>query len=1195
MPDFHNRYLVALNERVLVFDGAMGTSLQRLNLAASDFGGEKLWGCHDHLVLSKPQVVADVHNSFLAVGADVLETCTFRANRLTMREYGLQDQIIELNRAAAQLARRCADHYATAARPRFVAGSIGPSGLLLSADDPALSNITFDALAETFREQGLGLLEGGVDLLLIETSQDILEVKAAILGLQQAMQQAGRRVPLQAQVTLDTTGRMLLGTDIAAALATLERMPIDVIGLNCSTGPEHMREPIRYLAENAALPVACIPNAGLPLNVDGQAVYPLEPAPFAAELGEFVTRYGVSTVGGCCGTTPEHIQLLVEQVGGRRQAPRPTQPLTLVSSAIRATALQQDPPPMLIGERLNAQGSRKMKELLLADDYDRMVLLGREQIESGAHTLDVCVALTERADEAEQMRRLVKQLSLSLEAPLVVDTTEPEVVAQALQAAPGRVIVNAINMENGRQRIDAVVPLVRAYGAAVIALTIDEAGMAKTADRKRAVAEKIHAIVVEEYGLRPDALIFDDLTFTLATGEAEFANSAVETIAGLRQIKAALPGVLTSLGVSNVSFGFKPAARAVLNSVFLYHCVQAGLDMAIVNPKHITPYAEIPAEQRALADDLIFNRRPDALARFISFFEAVKLQAAETLDETEGRTAEQRVHWRILHRKKDGVEADLDEIVERLVRADTGVARFQQAADFAFPNPATSRAAVVILNTVLLPAMKEVGDKFGAGELILPFVLQSAEVMKRAVAHVEQFLERLAGVTKGTLVLATVYGDVHDIGKNLVKTIVANNGYTVHDLGKQVPANVIIDKAVEVNADAIGLSALLVSTSKQMPLIVQELHRRGLNIPVLIGGAAINRKFGRRITYVDPEQTVPYAPGVFYCKDAFEGLETIDRLQDPAQRADFVARLHRDAARDLHEQAAAPRAAAGRRSAIAARRAPIPEPPVWGPRLIERMPLELVFQCLDLDELYRLSWGAKNAHGAEWDALRAEFNDKLAGLQRRARAEGWFAPRAVYGYWPAQSNGDELLVYDPASAQDGRRPEVAQRFVFPRQPGQDNLCLADYFAPVDSGVMDVVAFQVVTLGPRPTELFDALQAQNNYSDAYFLHGLAVQTAEATAEYAHRHLRRELNLAPGRGKRYSWGYPAIPDLDDHAKVFALLPAAQQLGMALTESGQLVPEQSTAAIIVHHPEARYFTIGGSRLDQLEREMSKLAAQP
>ena len=1191
MTEYTNRrYLEALSQRVLVFDGAMGTSLQSMQLSAADFGGERLWGCNDYLVISKPAAVEAVHTSFLAAGCDVLETCTFRANRLTMREYGLQDQVVAINRTAAQLARRCADRYSTASRPRFVAGSIGPTGMLPSADDPTLSNISFDELFEFFREQAVGLIEGGCDLLLIETSQDILEVKAAIQGLQQAFSQTGIRLPIQAQVTLDTTGRMLLGTDIAASLATLERLAIDVVGLNCSTGPEHMREPIRYLAENSSLPVSCIPNAGLPLNVDGQAVYPLEPEPFAAELADFVVRHGVSTVGGCCGTTPEHIKLLVERLGGRRQAPRPAQPIALVSSAIRATSLQQVPPPMLIGERLNSQGSRLMKELLLADDYDRMLEIAHEQVNGGAHTLDVCVALTERADEAAQMRALVKKLSLSLEAPLVIDTTEADVVAAALKTAPGRVIVNAVNMENGRQRIDAVVPLVKAHGAAVIALTIDEAGMAKTAERKVEVARKIHAIVVGEYGLRPDALIFDTLTFTLATGEAEFANSAVETIDGLRQIKAALPGVLTSLGVSNVSFGFKPAARAVLNSVFLFHCVQAGLDMAIVNPKHITPYAEIPAEQRQLADDLIFNRRPDALAQFINFFESVKLQTAETIDETEGFTAEQRVHWRILHRKKEGVEADLDEILERLVREATGIAGFQQQPGYSYPNPATSRAVVWVLNQVLLPAMKEVGDKFGAGELILPFVLQSAEVMKKSVGHVERFLERQEGVTKGKVVLATVYGDVHDIGKNLVKTILANNGYTVFDLGKQVPANVIIDKAIEVKADAIGLSALLVSTSKQMPLIVQELHRRGLNIPVLIGGAAINRKFGSRILFVDPEQHTPYPSGVFYCKDAFEGLDSMDQLQDTEKRAPFVARIHAEARREAaaREAPPAPRPALVK---SAVRPAPIAAPAVLGARVIEHMPLELVFDCLDLDELFRLSWGAKNAHGAAWQTLKGEFETRLAAMRRRALAEQWFAPRAVYGFWPAQSDGNDLLVYDPASVAAGNQPKLLQRFSFPRQPSQDHLCLADYFTSAASGRLDVVAFQVVSLGPRPTELFDALQAGHDYSEAYFLHGLAVQTAEATAEYVHRHIRRELGLAAGQGKRYSWGYPAIPELDDHRKVFDLLPAEAQLGMTLSPAFQLIPEQSTAAIILHHPEARYYTIGGSRIDQLEREMAKV----
>ena len=1183
-----HRYLDALAQRVLVFDGAMGTSIQRYNLSAADFGGEKLWGCNDYLVISKPQVVEEIHNSFLKVGCDALETCTFRANRLTMREYGLQDHIVALNRTAAQLARRAADRFSTADKPRFVAGSIGPSGMLPSADDPALSNITFDELSEVFREQAVGLIEGGCDLLLVETSQDILEVKAAILGLQRAFEQTGKKIPLQAQVTLDVTGRMLLGTDIAASLATLERMPIDVVGLNCSTGPEHMREPIRYLAENASLPVSCIPNAGLPLNVDGQAVYPLEPEPFASELAEFVVKHGVSTVGGCCGTTPAHLDLLVKKIGLRPQRPRPSAPLPLVSSAIRATPLTQDPPPMLIGERLNSQGSKKMKELLLTEDYEGILNLAREQIEGGAHTLDVCVALTERADEAAQMRAVVKKLSMSVEAPLVIDTTEPEVVEAALKTAPGRAIVNAINMENGRKRIDAVVPLVKAHGAAVIALTIDEQGMAKTADRKFEVSRKIYDLVVGEYGLQPDALIFDDLTFTLATGDAEFVSSGIETIEGIKKIKEGLPGVLTSLGVSNVSFGFKPAARAALNSVFLYHCVQAGLDMAIVNPKHITPYAEVPAEQRELADDLIFNRRPDALPRFINYFEGVKVQAAEAVDETAGMTPEQRVHWRILHRKKENVEDDLDEILERLVRESSGAADFLHQPNYQLPNDHTSKAVVWVLNNVLLPAMKEVGDKFGAGELILPFVLQSAEVMKKAVAHVEQFLERQAGVTKGKVVLATVYGDVHDIGKNLVKTILSNNGYTVFDLGKQVPANVIIDKAVEVKADAIGLSALLVSTSRQMPLIVQELHRRGLKIPVLIGGAAINRKFGRRILFV--EEGTPYAPGVFYCKDAFEGLESIDQLQSPG-REKFVAQIIVEAEKEVgsrKKKGEGPTIIA--RSDVANRRPQIPVPPVWAARKIEKMPLELVFECLFKDELFRLSWGAKNAHGAEWEKLKAEFEARLAHMRREAGVQGWFNPQAVYGYWPAQSEGNDLIVYEPNSIQNGARARELTRFTFPRQEGQDHLCLADYFAPADSGLMDVVAFQVVTIGPRATELFDEMQAKHEYSEAYFFHGLAVQTAEATAEYVHRHLRRELSIAPARGKRYSWGYPAIPDLDDHRKVFALLLAEKELGMSLSPACQLIPEQSTAAIVVHHPEARYYSVGGTRVDQLEREMAK-----
>jgi 5-methyltetrahydrofolate--homocysteine methyltransferase len=1155
-------YLDALAERVLVYDGAMGTSLQAMNLSPQDFGGEQFEGCNDYLVISKPQAVEQVHRSFLEVGVDVIETNTFRSNRLTLSEFGLGNQVHEINRAAAALARRLADEYSTPGQPRFVAGSIGPSGKLPSANDPDLSDIGFDELADVFCEQALGLIAGGVDLLLIETSQDMLEVKAAIRGFQLAFEESGVRLPIQAQVTLDTSGRMLLGTDVAAAWHTLEGLPIDVVGLNCSTGPEHMREPIRYLGEHATLPVSCIPNAGLPLNVDGQAVYPLGPEPFVKDMVDFVEQHRVSVVGGCCGTTPEHLRPLVEALRGHAHPQRPAERDPHLSSAVRAVPMRQEPRPLLIGERINTQGSRKAKRLLLAEDYDAIVELAREQVEKGAHVLDLCVALTERADEAEMMAEVVHRLALSVEAPLVIDTTEPQVMAAALKANPGRSMLNSINLESGREKIEHVLPLALEHGAAVIALTIDEAGMAKTAERKLQIARRIYAICVEEFGLKPEDLIFDALTFTLATGDEEFIDSARETIEGIRRIKAQLPGVLTSLGVSNVSFGLSPAARPVLNSVMLYHCVAAGLDMAIVNPAHITPYAEIPDEERELAEDLILNRRPDALARMIEHFESVTLQPEQgAADPTIDMSPEDRLGWRILHRHKEGVEADIDEILAR------------------YPQDKRASGAVTILNEVLLPAMKEVGDRFGAGELILPFVLQSAEVMKRAVAHVEQFLDRQEGVSKGTIVLATVYGDVHDIGKNLVKTILSNNGYHVHDLGKQVPATVIIDKAVETQADAVGLSALLVSTSKQMPLIVNELHRRGLALPVLIGGAAINRRFGRRILFT--EDGGHYTPGVFYCKDAFEGLSVMDQLQNSERRPELIASQLKEAQREMERDRPRRERTAGQRTIAPAEL--IPSAPAWGPHVVGEMPLDAVFQHLFKNELFRLSWGAKNTHGEEWEELLENFENRLARMQREALRNGWLQPQAVYGYWPVQSEGDELIVFDPATLESSTPAELL-RFSFPRQPRGDKLCLADYFLPLGSKRMDVVALQVVTVGREATARVDELQAAGDYSEAYYAHGLAVQTAEACAEYLHRHVRRELGLPEGQGKRYSWGYPAIPDLEDHEKVFRLLPAGEALGMELSPAYQLIPEQSTAAIVVHHPAATYFSVGVSRVEQL-----------
>ena len=1166
-PHTRTAFLDALEERVLIYDGANGTMLQNMHLTPEQFGGEQYNGCYDYLAISYPQAVREIHSAYFEVGVDVVETNTFRSNPITLAEYGLGDQTFEINQSAAQIAREVADSFSTPEQPRFVAGSIGPSGKLPSADDPTLSDVSYDDLVDVFREQAKGLIAGGVDVLLIETSQDILEVKAIIQGIQKAFEDTGEVLPIQCQVTLDTSGRMLLGTDIGAALTILEDLPIDVIGLNCSTGPEHMRQPVSFLGEHASLPVSAIPNAGLPLNVDGEAVYPLEPEPYAEAMVEFIEKHNISVVGGCCGTTPLHLQKLVEKVHNHPAPERPQQDQARMSSSIKAIEMAQEPRPFLIGERLNATGSRAFKRLLLAEDWDAMVEIAREQIEGGAHALDVSVAITENPDEDHLMTTLVKKLAMSVEAPLVIDTTEPDVMEAALKVAPGRAMLNSTHLEAGRPKLERVLGIAKQHNAAVLILTIDEQGMAKTVERKLEIAKRIYHIAVDEFGFRPEDLIFDTLTFPLTTGDPEFADSAIATIEAIKLIKAQLPGVFTSLGVSNVSFGLSKNARPTLNSMMLHHAVQAGLDMAIVHASKIKPYAEIPEEEREMMEDLIFNRRPDALQRVIEHYENVITDESEAdvADPTEGMTPEERLHWSILHRHKEGVEEAIDEIIDRK------------------DHPSDHETAVDILNNTLLPAMKEVGDKFGAGELILPFVLQSAEVMKKTVTHLDNYLEKLEGVSKGKVVLATVYGDVHDIGKNLVKTILANNGFEVHDLGKQVPAEEIISKAVEINADAIGLSALLVSTSKQMPLIVNELQRRGHVIPVLIGGAAINRRFGWRILYTEDE--AKYEPGVFYCSDAFEGLEVMEQLVDDAKRPALIEEL---TAKAEIEAGRGPKTA--RKTSKTEKTVPpaefIPTPPQWGPRVVADMPLEIIFEHLSINELYRLSWGAKNARGEEWEQLQADFDKRLAKMKRDALKTGWLKPQGVYGYWPAQSDGDDLIIYDPASI-DGSNPIEIKRFSFPRQRGRENLCLADYYAAVDSGKFDVVALQVVTVGQEATEKFDQLQDAGDYSEAYYIHGLAVQTAEAAAEYLHRHIRRELGLAEDQGKRYSWGYPAIPDLDDHQVVFDLLPASDALGMTLTPAFQLVPEQSTAAIIVHHPAAKYYATGESRVEQLMKE--------
>src|SRR5579872_1058516 len=1084
----------------------MGTQIMALELDDAAYGGASYHGCNEALVLTRPELIADIHTAYLEAGADVLETDSFTASRHKLDEYGLGEKTVEINRRSAEIAREVADRFSSADRPRFVAGSLGPTGMLISSSDPALSKITFDQLANIYGEQARALVEGGADLLIIETSQDLLEMKAAIIGIVREFDRGLRRVPIQAQATLDVTGRMLLGSDIRAVRATLEALPIDVIGLNCSTGPQHMREPVRYLGEASRCPIAVIPNAGLPLmGPKGETIYPELPEEMARELLAFVREFGVSAIGGCCGTTPAHIAEFAKVVRGLRGRTPIVERTQWAASAMTAVSLEQEPRPLLIGERINAQGSRKIKRLLLEDDYDSIMLVAREQVEGGAHILDICTALTERPDEDVQMETIVKKLAQSVESPLMIDSTEAKVVERALKMYAGRAIVNSINLENGRERINAVMPLVKEHGAGVVALTIDEQGMAKTAARKLEIAQRIHKIVTEEFALPEGALIFDALTFTLATGDAEFIDSARETIEGIRAIKKTLPGVMTSLGVSNVSFGLKPHARAAVNSVMLHHCVEAGLDMAIVNPKEITPYFEIDAQERELCDDLVLNRRPDALQRLIEYFEergSAQTQEAAA-EEDVSAPVEERIQSAILHRRKDGIEAKIDEALQ-------------------------TRDPVDVLNNILLPAMKEVGDRFGRGELILPFVLQSAEVMKKAVAHLEQFLERSEGLTKGKVVIATVFGDVHDIGKNLVGTILTNNGYTVYDLGKQVPMNTILEKATDVGADAIGLSALLVSTSKQMPICVQEQDARSLSFPVLVGGAAINREFGRRIALLD-EGKRWFEPGLFYAKDAFEGLEIMDVLTgDPARREAFVEARKQEAFTSRPRDTAVPH----EKGPIARERltiADVPASPFLGARTVRDIDVRELWPCFDLRSLYRLSWGGANVKGEAWDKLvKTEFEPRLHRYQRTAEADGLLTPKIVYGYFPASGDGDDVVVYAP----DDPSRQIA-RFSFARQAGGEHLCLADYLRePKDGRAADVIALQVVTVGERAAERTEQLQAKNEYSEAYFLHGFSVQAAEALAEHTHHRIRTELGLPAERGKRYSWGYGACPDLAQH---------------------------------------------------------------
>jgi 5-methyltetrahydrofolate--homocysteine methyltransferase len=1138
----------------------MGTMLQASDAVLDDFDG--LEGCNEILNVTRPDIVRSVHEAYLAAGADCVTTNTFGANLANLGEYGISDRITELSEAGARIAREAVTAAAEPGRPRYVLGSMGPGTKL-----PTLGHVTFRELRDAYQQNAAGLISGGVDAIIIETCQDLLQAKAAIIGARRAIAASPADIVLIAQVTIETTGSMLLGSEIGAALTALEPLGIDVIGLNCATGPAEMSEHLRYLSAHARVPLSCMPNAGLPELTSDGARYPLTPGQLADAHERFASEFGVSLVGGCCGTTPEHIAAVVERVGGRAAAPRRPRPEAGVASLYAHVPFQQDTTFLAIGERTNANGSKAFREAMAAGRYDECVEIARAQTRDGAHLLDVCVDYVGR-DGVADMREIAGRFATAATLPLVLDSTEPPVIEAGLELLGGRAVVNSVNYEDGDgpgSRMATVMPIIREHGAAVIALTIDEQGQARTADWKVAVATRLIEDLTGNWGIRLPDIIVDCLTFPIATGQEETRRDAIETIEAIAELKRRYPEVQTTLGVSNVSFGLKPAARAVLNSVFLAECVRAGLDSAIVHASRIMPMARIPDEQRQVALDLIYDRRRagyDPLARLLELFEGVDSAALK-----ESRAAEllalplwERLKRRIIDGERTGLEADLDK----------GLAE---------------RPALEIVNEVLLDGMKTVGELFGSGQMQLPFVLASAEVMKAAVGYLEPHMERTGDDGKGKIVLATVKGDVHDIGKNLVDIILSNNGYDVVNIGIKQPISAIIAAAEESGADAIGMSGLLVKSTVVMRDNLAELNSRGLasRWPVLLGGAALTR------AYVEQDLGALFDGEVRYARDAFEGLRLMDAVM-AVRRGEEGARLPERRTRQVRRPSrGAPAGEAGpdtgdRTRSDVALLDDIPEPPFWGTRVIKGVPLAEYAAYLDERATFMGQWGLKPSRGQGGvtyeELVETDGRPRLRMWLERARTEGLLEAAVVYGYFRCVSEGNDLVVLD----EDGADLE---RFTFPRQRRDRRLCLADFFAPRESGRTDVVAFQLATMGPTVSQATGELFAKNAYREYLELHGLSVQLTEALAEYWHTRIRRELGYAgqdPGniedffrlgyRGARYSLGYPACPDLADRAKVARLLQP-ERIGVELSEEMQLVPEQSTDALVVHHPEAKYFS--------------------
>ncbi len=1157
-------YLQAVAERVVIFDGAMGTNLQLAELTAEDFGGPDLEGCNELLVVSRPDAVDRVHRSFFEVGCDVVETDTFGAFAPVLAEYGQAHRVRELNQAAAALARGAADDFSTPDRPRWVAGSIGPGTKF-----PTLGQIRYAELRDAYEEQAAALIEGGVDLIVIETVFDLLQAKSAINGARRAMRSAGRHLPIQAQVTVELTGTMLPGTEIGAALCALQAMDVDVIGLNCATGPAEMFEPLRHLTGHATLPVACLPNAGLPSVVDGAMHYDLQPSQLAEFHRQFVSELGVSVIGGCCGTTPDHLAAVVGACADLVPAPRHAEPEYGAASIYTQVPFTQDTSFLVIGERTNANGSKKFREAMLAGDWDTCVAMAREQVKEGSHLIDVCVDYT-GADGVSDMQEVASRFATQSTAPLVVDSTEAPVVETALSWIGGRAVINSVNLEEGDgegTRLDSFLTLAKEFGAAVDCTCIDTEGQARTADWKVRAATAIHDIATQRYGLRPEDLLFDPLALPLSTGMEESRQDGIETIEGIRRIKAELPGVYTVLGLSNVSFGLNPAARQVLNSVFLHECVEAGLDAAIVHASKILPLSKIDDRVREVCLDLIYDRRRDGydpLTELLGLFEGVSASTAASVEDKSGWTVERRLEHRIVDGDRNGIEADLDEAL------------------------AQGLTPLLVINDLLLAGMKTVGELFASGQMQLPFVLGSAETMKSAVSYLEPYMEKADQGGKGLLVLATVKGDVHDIGKNLVDIILTNNGYTVRNLGIKVGINDMVAAVEEFKADAIGMSGLLVKSTLIMRDNLDELNRRGLShIPVILGGAALTR------TYVERDLRQVYDGRLFYGKDAFEGLRTMDRLvelsrsgeddpdfgtvvggRDLGPRRSELRKLAAAEARERGEELPA-------RSPEVVTDNPVFVPPFVGSRVAKGMSVDDVATYLNETALFRNQWGYRPENGEDDPSFKERVRSLLREQLATAKAEQLLVPQVAWGHFAANADGDDLVIF-----KDDSRSSELMRFSFPRQTEGPWLCISDFFRSVASGEPDWASFQVVTMGSRVSEEAARLFAEDEYQQYLYLHGLGVEMAEALAEYWHRRIREELGFADEdgptltglfrqkyRGGRYSWGYPACPNLEDNAKVVDLL-GADRIGVVVSEGFQLHPEQSTTAIICHHPQAKYF---------------------